>query len=81
MKNKKPQDYVIHYRDVDPYTGHIDAEGETCRTNTHAGAERIIEALKDFNTKSKQGRPNREYHIEVQESQGPKPKPDPWWTW
>jgi len=81
MKNKKPQDYIIRYRDVDPYTMHIDGEGETCRTDSRVGAERIIEALTEFNTKSKHGRPNREYYIEVKESRGPIEKPNPWWTW
>ena len=81
MKKENAQDYIIRYRDVDPYTMHIDEEGETCRTTTHDRAERIIEALREFNTKSKQGRPNREYYIEVKESRGPREKPDPWWTW
>lgn len=81
MRKEKAKDYIILYRDVDPYTGHIDDQGEVCRTDTHTGAERIIEALMEFNTKSKQGRPNREYHIEVKESTGPREKPDPWWTW
>jgi hypothetical protein len=81
MKTKPQQDYIICYRDVDPYTMHIDDEGEVCRTGTRAGAEKIIEALMEFNLKSKQGRPNREYHIVVQESRGPIEKRDPWWTW
>jgi hypothetical protein len=81
MEKKTKKDYVITYRDVDPYTGHIDAEGETCRTTTHSGAERIIEALTEFNLKSKQGRPNREYSILVESRQEPKNDHDHWWTW
>jgi len=81
MKNKKPQDYIIRYKDVDPHTGHVDAEGEICRTDAHSAALRIIEALTEFNIKSKHGRPNREYHIEIKKSRGPIEKPNPWWTW
>jgi hypothetical protein len=81
MEKKTKQNCIIRYRDVDPYTGHIDAEGETCITDTQAEAEKIIEALTEFNTKSKHGRPNREYYIQVKESQKPIEEPDPWWTW
>ena len=81
MKKKEQLSYIIEYRDVDPYTGHIDYEGVTCRTTSEAQAENIIAALIDYNTRSKHGNPNRQYLLrEVVGRVEPEDK-DHWWTW
>ena len=81
MKKKPEQTFVIHFRDVDPYTGHIDSEGITCRTSTEAQAESIIAALIEYNTHSKQGNPNRQYLIKIIVEEVQQEEKNHWWTW
>ena len=84
MASKKiDKTFVIKFRDIDPYTGHIDSEEEICRTDQKYKADRILECLVEYNTKSKQGKPNREYTItEIQTKMTEyKKERRHWWTW
>lgn len=75
--------FIIKFRDVDPYTGHIDSEDEICRTDQKYKADRILESLTYYNSNSKHGKPNREYTItEIMTKKVEyKKEKSHWWTW
>ena len=81
MKKKPESSFIIEYRDVDPYTGHIDHEGVLCNTPTEVQAESIIAALIEYNTKSKHGNPTRQYMLKEVVGSLKRVDKDHWWTW